>query len=107
MSAPYNGAVGYKRPPKETQWKPGQCGNPKRQYRRKSKGTVEIIDDCFATPIEVVVNSRTETMSMFAAIFLQLWRKEMEGSNRAMSVRLRYEAFAASARGEQEVIIED
>jgi len=25
-------AVGYKRPPKNTQWQKGQCGNPKRQY---------------------------------------------------------------------------
>jgi hypothetical protein len=41
-------AVGYKRPPKNTQWQRGQCGNPKRQYKRTVKGTIELVDEAFA-----------------------------------------------------------
>jgi hypothetical protein len=39
--------VGYKRPPQHSQWKKGQCGNPKRQYKRAPKGTVALIDAAF------------------------------------------------------------
>src|ERR1700731_3894625 len=50
-------AVGYKRPPKNTQWQKGQCGNPKRQYKRTVKGTIELIDEAFA---DQSPSSRTE-----------------------------------------------
>ena len=34
--------VGYRRPPKHTRWKKGQCGNPGRKRKRALKGTAEI-----------------------------------------------------------------
>jgi hypothetical protein len=51
-------AVGYKRPPKNTQWQKGQCGNPKRQYKRTVKGTIELIDVAFADQIDIVRTKR-------------------------------------------------
>jgi hypothetical protein len=49
-------AVGYKRPPKNKPWQKGQCGNPKRHYKRTVKGTIELIDEAFADQIDIVEN---------------------------------------------------
>ena len=64
--------VGYKRPPKNTQWKKGQCGNPKRQYKRVPKGTVALIDAEFAKRIDIVQNGESRRVFVFEAILLQL-----------------------------------
>jgi Family of unknown function (DUF5681) len=70
-------AVGYKRPPKNTQWQKGQCGNPKRQYKRTVKGTIELIDEAFADQIDIVENGEARRVSVFEAILMQLWFKDI------------------------------
>ena len=62
-----DGEVGYKRPPKSTQWKKGQCGNPKRQYKRASKGIVEIIDALFEEQIDIRENGVPRRVSEMLA----------------------------------------
>ena len=64
--------VGYKRPPKQTQWKKGQCGNPKRQYQRAPRGTVALIDAAFEKQIAIVEKGESRRVSVFEAILLQL-----------------------------------
>lgn len=69
MSAPDDDdAVGYKRPPKGSRWKKGQCGNPGRKRKRPTKGVVEIIDQLLATPVNVVENGSARPMSGFELI---------------------------------------
>src|SRR5215471_10271380 len=85
--------VGYKRPPKYAQWKKGQCGNPKRQYRRARKGTVALIDELLEEQITIVEAGISRSVSVFEAILLHLWSKEMAGNKRATTVRLRYQEF--------------
>jgi hypothetical protein len=87
--------VGYKRPPKHTQWKTGQCGNPKRRYKRPPRGAVTLIHQMFAEQINIVENGVSRRVSRFEAIFLQLLAKEVAGSKRATTVRLRYQVFAS------------
>ena len=98
--------VGYKRPPQHTQWKKGQCGNPKRQYKRAPKGTVALIDAAFAEQVGVVENGVSRRVSVFEAILIELWIKEMSGDKRAIAVRLKYQEFGASQGGPREFIIE-
>jgi Family of unknown function (DUF5681) len=98
--------VGYKRPPKSTQWKKGQCGNPKRQYKRVPKGTVKIIDALFADQIDILENGVPRRVSIFEAILLQLCMKEMSGNERAIAVRLKYQEFVASQTKLSGVIFE-
>ncbi len=98
--------VGYKRPPKNTQWKKGQCGNPKRQYQRASKGTVALIDAAFKAEIDIVEKGVSRRVSVFEAILLQLWIKEMSGDKRAAAVRLKYQEFVASQAGPVSIVIE-
>jgi hypothetical protein len=91
-----DGEVGYGRPPKSTQWKKGQCGNPKRQYKRVPKGTVKIIDAIFAEQIDIIENGVPRRVSVFEAILLQLLSKEISGNRRAIAARLKYQEFVAS-----------
>jgi hypothetical protein len=95
--APYE--VGYNRPPKHTQWQKGQSGNPKRQYKRAVKGTIELIDEAFADQIDIVENGEARRVSVFEAILMQLWIKEMSGDKRATAVRLKYHEFVAKQNG--------
>ena len=98
--------VGYKRPPKNTQWKKGQCGNPKRQYQRAPRGTVALIDATFEKQIVIVEKGESRRVSVFEAILLQLWTKEISGDKRATAVRLKYQEFVAQQSGSSEIIIE-
>jgi len=100
------GPAGYKRPPKHTRWKKGQCGNPKRQYRRAPKGAVELIDQVFEEHVTIVENGVSRRVRVFQAIFLQLWLKEMAGDKRALAVRLQYQEFVAQQRGPPKIIVE-
>jgi hypothetical protein len=101
-----DGEVGYKRPPKSTQWKKGQCGNPKREYKRAPKGTVKIIDALFANQIDIMENGVSRRVSVFEAILLQLWIKEMSGNKRSIGVRLKYQEFVASQDDADDCLIE-
>ena len=98
--------VGYKRPPKQTQWKKGQCGNPKRQYQRAPRGTVALIDAAFEKQIAIVEKGESRRVSVFEAILLQLWTKEISGDKRATAVRLKYQEFVAQQSGSSKIIIE-
>jgi Family of unknown function (DUF5681) len=101
-----DGAVGYKRPPQHTRWKTGQCGNPRRHYRRAPKGTVELIDELFGEQITIVENGVSRRVTVFQAILLQLLIKEMAGDKRALAARLKYQEFVAQQRGPPEIIVE-
>lgn len=96
-------AAGYRRPPKQTRWKKGQSGNPKRRYPLRSKNTVEMIDRFFLKLVTITENGGEKKVSTLEAIFLQLWLKEIAGDRRALDVRLKYEAFA---RANSEIRVE-
>jgi hypothetical protein len=105
MSVPQkDGEIGYKRPPKGTQWKKGQCGNPKKKYPRSPKASIRV-DNVFAEEIEITDNGVARRVTILEAIFLQLLAKEASGSKRAAAVRLKYEQAYAHQRGPQEFIV--
>jgi Family of unknown function (DUF5681) len=83
--------VGYRRPPKGTRWKKGQSGNPARRGARRVATTLEIFDKLLLAPIDISENGRPRRVTTLEAILLQLWKKELSGSRRALAVRLKYE----------------
>jgi Family of unknown function (DUF5681) len=91
--------VGYCRPPKRTQWQKGQCGNPKRIRKQNAKPVVEMIDEFFASQIDIVEQGVSRRVSAFEAIVMQLWGRATAGSKRAINVLLQYQAFAARRGG--------
>ena len=99
-------AVGYRRPPKRTQWRKGQCGNPKRKRNPVPRGATEIIDQLFAKRFKVMDNGSARTASGVEVIITRLISKEIAGDRQAMAVRLKYLAFAHRQKGVRDVIIE-
>ena len=92
-------AVGYRRPPKRTQWQKGQCGNPTRKRKSVPRGSAAIIDQLFAKRFKVTENGSPRTASGLEVIITRLISKEISGDRRAMTVRLKYLAFALRQRG--------
>ena len=98
--------VGYGRPPVQTRWKKGQCGNPKRKRERLLKTEVEMIDEFFAGKVEIVEKGISRRVTNFEAIITQLWIKAVTNNQRAMNVFLKYQRFAASRRSWGDVEVE-
>ena len=84
--------VGYCRPPKRTQWKKGQSGNP--GNKNKSKKLSRMIEEIFCEELDIAEGGLKRRISVFGAILLQLWLKQSKGNRRAMRVLKKYEAFA-------------
>lgn len=92
-------AVGRGRPPKPTQWKPGQTGNPKRIRNNKPLDLTQMIELALQRTIQVTEGDRRRRMSVFEAIVIQLWAAAVRGNSRARRVLLEYRDFAASKGG--------
>jgi hypothetical protein len=86
--------IGYGKPPEHSKWKKGQCGNPKRM--RPVKPVAELIDEFFASEVEVVDDGISQRRTAFEVIYLQLWNKAVAGNRRALKVLKQYSDFAAS-----------
>jgi hypothetical protein len=70
--------VGYGKPPKHTQFKKGQSGNPKGRPRG-SKDFATLIDNELEEPVSATENGRTKTVSKLAALVKQLVNKAVSG----------------------------
>src|SRR5579864_2580000 len=98
-------AVGYRRPPKRTQWQKGQCGNPTRKRKSVPRGAAQIIDELFAKRVKVMENGSSRMASGLEVIITRLIGKEIAGDQRAMNVRLKYLEFAHRQQGAPETVI--
>ncbi|MGE3690710.1 MAG: DUF5681 domain-containing protein [Novosphingobium sp.] len=73
---PPTDTVGYRRPPRASQFKPGQSGNPRGRPKRAKKSRKHFLD----TPVDVMVNGKRVTMRCSVWFFWRLERLAMEGS---------------------------
>ena len=76
--------VGYKKPPKTTQFKPGQSGNPKGRPRGK-KNASSIVQELLMTPTNVTVNGQSKNLPAYAGAVLATLQKAMQGDPRSLS----------------------
>jgi hypothetical protein len=67
---------------------------------------VALIDAAFEAEIDIVEKGVSRRVSVFEAILIQLWIKEMSGEKRATAVRLKYQEFVASRAGPRPIVIE-
>lgn len=73
--------VGYGKPPKHTQFKKGQSGNPKgRPKGRKNMST--IINDVFNRKVTITENGQTRNVPYFEAFTRQFAAKGLHGTTR-------------------------
>ncbi len=86
--------VGYKKPPRATQFKPGQSGNPKGRPKGSRNFTTDIEEELDAR-IFVTENGKRKTITKRQAVAKQLVNKAAAGDAKATPLLLR----AVSATG--------
>jgi hypothetical protein len=79
--------VGYRRPPKHTQFQKGQSGNVRGRPRGR-KNTKTIILEAAYEPIEVTVNGRRKKMPKIHVAVAQLVNDAVKGDRKATEVVL-------------------
>lgn len=76
-------AVGYKKPPKSKQFKPGQSGNPKGRPKN-AKGMNTIVRDLLTEKVTVRTSAGPRRMSKMEAALHKLTEKGFSGDTRAL-----------------------
>lgn len=75
--------VGYKKPPKETQFKPGQSGNP-RGRTKGSKNTYDILKNELDTRITLKEGGKEIILTKKQALLRHLINKAIQGDIKSM-----------------------
>ena len=78
-----DGVVGYGKPPKKHQFKPGQSGNPRGRPLRNQSMRASILEE-LKMSITVTENGRTRKMPKDKAIVVNLINKALRGDLRAI-----------------------
>ena len=80
--------VGYKKPPKHTQFPPGKCPNPKGRPR-KSKNLDSILGEVLDEKVSITENGRRRTINKAEAMYKSLVNKAVKGDIRATQTVMR------------------
>jgi Family of unknown function (DUF5681) len=84
--------VGYRQPPKATQFKPGQSGNPSGGNRKKIPTSLdEAIQQALEKKQTVMVNGKRKRLTRLTIITEQLIARAASGDAAAMRELMRYE----------------
>lgn len=95
--------VGYRRPPKETQFMKGQSGNPNGRPKG-SKSLITMFSAIALKQITVTENGRAKTMTTIEAVLHRAMNMAMSGDIRAMRDVLRLFALSEEAESAQDAI---
>jgi hypothetical protein len=102
--------VGYCRPPKATQFRPGQSGNPT-GYRKRSKTIGERLRELMNSKVTVTEHGRTRRVSQLDVMLRRLANDAMRGDQRALKLLIeflhRYGAEAETTVRSEEITSED
>ena len=104
---PSDDDVGYGKPPRSRQFKPGQSGNPKgRPKGAKSEAT--ILMELLNRKIEIRQNGRIRKITILEGIFHTLAEDSLKGNTKSAAFVLnRLAAIASTASAESEVNPDD
>jgi hypothetical protein len=80
-------AVGYRKPPRQTQFKKGQSGNPNGRARG-SKNLATLIMAALNEPVVVTQNGRRKTITKLEAMTTQLANTGASGDSKATQLLL-------------------
>lgn len=76
--------VGYAKPPKDTRWKPGQCGNPRGRPKKQERANTErqMLRDFMRAceqEVSITVDGKRKRMPLIAAMYEQALIKALKG----------------------------
>lgn len=101
-----NDSVGYGRPPRAHQFKPGQSGNPKgRPKGRKNEATM--LDELLFQRIPVRQGGRDLRMTVIEAIFRRLAEDSLKGNIKAAGFLFNRLSAISSDQPQQTELMED
>jgi hypothetical protein len=80
-------AVGYGKPPKHSQFKKGQSGNPKGRPRGK-RNMASLVAEVLAQKVTITANGKRKRVSSETALLLRLREKALGGDLRALQILL-------------------
>jgi Family of unknown function (DUF5681) len=89
--------VGYGKPPRQHQFKPGQSGNPKGR-RRGAKNESTILREIFGRKIESRSGGRVRKITILEGIFLRITDDSLKGNTKSATFLLN--RYAAMVSGE-------
>lgn len=98
MSSPKDYTVGYGRPPKDTQFKPKQSGNPAGRPKG-SKNTRTLVQQALDEKVRVTVNGRTVTLTKREVAAKQQVDKAAKGDTKAFLLVTQFEENALPLTG--------
>jgi hypothetical protein len=79
--------VGYRKPPRKTQFKKGCSGNP-RGRPRSSRSATTILKRALLEPVIATVNGRKRKLSKYEVLIIRFVNKAVEGDHRAVEYLL-------------------
>ena len=79
--------VGYGRPPKATQFKPGQSGNPKGRPKG-SRNVLSEVKGLFLGKVAVNDGGRRRNVTRLTAVLLTQWHRAVKGDERATQAHI-------------------
>jgi len=77
--------IGYKKPPKASQWKPGQCGNPKGRPK-KIKDFSKLLDLELGQPVQITINGQLQTLTKGEFIVKNIVNSAMKSDRAAQKL---------------------
>lgn len=80
MSSPQDRYVGYKQPPKNTQFKKGRSGNPKGRPKKLSTKNIESI---FNQKLDITIDGKRQSASLPEALVLKTVNMALQGDLKA------------------------
>lgn len=100
--------IGYGKPPKASQFKPGASGNPKGRPKVKSSDLATLILGVLESPIRHRDGGQEKTTPAWELNLIALVRRAVAGDvDAAMAVLRLWIRAESSKTGEQRVVIED
>ncbi|MCD4784870.1 MAG: DUF5681 domain-containing protein [Candidatus Eremiobacteraeota bacterium] len=96
--------IGYGKPPKDHQFRPGESGNQKGRPRG-SKNTYTLLNEILSQKIAIKENGETMKISKKAAMLIQLVNKGVKGNIRAIQTLFPHLIFADMKEEEMRKIL--
>ena len=105
MASNDDGEVGYGKPPKAHQFRPGRSGNPRGRPPKRSQTPAQpVIQKVLRRRVQVTLDGRTQRISVGEAVMLQMIEQAARGKVAAqrflMSAQAQMEAAEAKASSE-------
>jgi hypothetical protein len=89
--------VGRGKPPKHSQFKPGQSGNPDGARKKRRSSVSSTMSDAFSERVSVTVNGKQKTMTKKELVVEQLIAKTLKGDLKALRKLLKLRDYVDSA----------